>query len=869
MKNLFLILFLLPLVSLSQVQDDFSDADFNHNPAWQGDTLQFQISNYSSSSWSIRPRLQLDGIGADTSSLYISSVLGNLNNMEWDFWVRLAFNTSTSNNCRVYLVSDSPDLEGSLNGYYVMFGDDNNDQMDSISLWKQNGTAVQKIISGHHAFTGASANYRLKVERDNAGNWTLWADATGENNFVLEGTGFDNSVNTSSWFGVFCKYTSSNKTNFYFDDVYAGPLIVDTVAPEVVSVNAISTTQLEVLFSESVEVGSAENPANYQVTGMGNAATATKDATIPALVHLTFSNAFTEGVTNTLNLSGVKDISGNQMLAASIPFVYYNALQFDIVINEIMADPDPPVGLPNFEYLELKNRTPYNLNLKDWTLTIGSSVLVFPEISIAPNDFLIVTDDNAVSSLISFGTTVGFSSFALSNTGTSIFLKDKNDKLIHYIKYSDDWYRDNSKKNGGWSLEQIDAGNPCGDADNWAVSDNPAGGTPGKINSVNGSNPDLQPPVLVRASASRYDTNHIKIYFDEIIDSNLINTVERYSVDQGVGNPYLVEPSYPDNKTVDLYFSAGFTQKKIYVLTISDSLFDCSGNKIAANSSTQFAIPELPDSADLVINEVLSNPKDNGVDFVEIYNRSNKVLDFKDLTLSSTGDNYVISIDNFLTFPGNYTLLSTNGEMVKSQYFTPYPWSFITMGSFPSLLNDEGSVVLKTSSGNVIDAMNYNSDMHFPLLSSTEGVSFERIDYNRPASDITNWHSAAESVGFATPAYKNSQFMQGEADDGAVSIYPEIFSPDNDGYNDVLNINCKTESPGKLLNITIYDAKGRLVKYLVKSQYISGQETWSWDGTSDNNKKANIGIYMIYVELFDDKGKVKHYQRTVVLGAKL
>jgi flagellar hook assembly protein FlgD len=159
--------------------------------------------------------------------------------------------------------------------------------------------------------------------------------------------------------------------------------------------------------------------------------------------------------------------------------------------------------------------------------------------------------------------------------------------------------------------------------------------------------------------------------------------------------------------------------------------------------------------------------------------------------------------------------------------------------------------------------------MHFPLLSTTEGISLERIDYNRPASDNTNWHSAAESVGFATPAYKNSQFMQGEEDDGAVTLSPEIFSPDNDGYNDVLNINCKSEGPGKLLNITIYDAKGRLIKYLIKSRYISGTETFSWDGTKDNNQKANIGIYLIYAELFDETGKVKHYRRTAVLGAKL
>jgi hypothetical protein len=869
MKKLLLLLFLFPFALPGQVKDDFSDGDFNHNLAWLGDTLQFQISNYSSSSWSVKPRLQLNGALADTASLCTSSFMGDLANTEWDFWVRLAFNTSKSNNCRVYIVSDSPDLEGSLNGYYIMFGDDANDQWDSISLWRQNGTVVQKIISGHLVFTGASGNYRIKVERDNAGNFTLWADATGGNNLILIGNGTDNNVNTSLYFGFFCKFTSTNKTNFYFDDIYAGPKIVDTLEPEVISVNAISKTQVDVLFSEVIDQSTAETLTNYLVTGLGNPDQASKDIINPALVHLVFSTVFSEGISYTLNISGVKDISGNQMVAAVVPFVYYFALPFDIVINEIMADPDPPIGLPNFEYLELKNRTPYQLNLKDWTLTIGTSDLIFPEISITPNGFLIVTDDIATTAFNPYGQVIGFSSFSLSNTGTLILLKDKKSHLIHHIKYSDDWCGDNAKEDGGWSLEQIDANNPCGEAGNWNASKDPSGGTPGKTNSVNGNNPDLQPPVLIRASASRYDTNHIKIYFDEAIDSSLIKHVEKYSVDQGVGNPLMVIPYYPDNKVVDLYFSTAFAQNKIYVLTVTDSLFDCSGNKIAANSTVRFAIPQLPDSADLVINEVLSNPKDDGVDFVEIYNRSAKVLDGKDLMLSSTEENYAVATDNYLMFPGDYTLLSADADKVKSQYYTPAPYAFISMGSFPSLLNDEGSVSLKTNSDIIIDALTYSSDMHFPILTSTDGVSLERIDYNRPASDITNWHSASESVGYATPAYKNSQFLQGEADDGAVTLSPEIFSPDNDGFNDVLIISCKTEGPGKLLNITIYDAKGRLVKTLVKSRYVSGQESCSWDGTNDKGQKANIGIYMVYAELFDAAGKVKHYRRTAVLGAKL
>ncbi|MEI6124512.1 MAG: lamin tail domain-containing protein [Bacteroidota bacterium] len=869
MKKTIILLLFFPLFIAAQVQDDFLDGEFISNPAWYGDSLQFQISTYSNSSWSVAPRLQLNGTVSDTSFLYIVSPMLSLNNRQWDFWVHLSFNTSKSNNCRIYLVSDNSDLESSLNGYFVMLGDDNNDQLDSVSLWKQTGLATQKIISGSNCFTGATSSYRIKVERDNFGNWFLFADATGSTNYVLEGTVFDTTYTSSSFFGIYCKYTSSNKTNFYFDDFYAGPKIVDTTPPIVQSVTVVSATELDVVFSENVDEISAENLNNYFVSGVGIPLSASKDINSGSIIRLVFSVPFSFGNLYAITIANVKDIGGNTMISCSVPFSYYFAHSFDIVINEIMADPNPTVGLPNFEYLELYNNTQYPINMNNWRLEINSTHLFMPDMTILPNCYFIICDVDAIATLNPYGTTIGFSSFSLTNTGATIVLKDAMGNIIHFVNYSDLWYQSPTKTDGGWSLEQIDPNNPCGEMANWKASNDPSGGTPGKINSLFGNNPDIVNPELVRASVSRYEPMQVKIFYNETLDSSSINYPEKYVVENGAVNPIWVQYNYPDKKSAVLYFSQAFLTHTIYTLTIIDSIFDCSGNKIAKNSTVRFALPELPDSGDLVINEVLSNPKDNGVDFVEIYNRSDKVLDFMDLNLGSLSDIRSITTDNFLIFPGDYIVLTSNPEKVKAQYLTPNPFGFICMESFPSYTNDEGTVILITKTDTVIDAMTYNADMNFPLLNSDEGVSLERIDYNRSASDITNWHSAAETVGFATPAYKNSQFSQGFTDDGTISVNPEIFSPDNDGYNDVLHVCCKIDGPGKIINLFIYDSKGRLIKGLVKNKLISEETIFSWDGTTENNTKATIGIYIIYAEVFDLDGSVKHYKRTAVLATKL
>src|ERR1019366_4659156 len=102
-----------------------------------------------------------------------------------------------------------------------------------------------------------------------------------------------------------------------------------------------------------------------------------------------------------------------------------------------------------------------------------------------------------------------------------------------------------------------------------------------------------------------------------------------------------------------------------------------------------------------------------------------------------------------------------------------------------------------------------------------------------------------------------------------VDIIPEIFSPDEDGMNDILNINYHFDSPGLTANITIYDSKGRLVRDLVRNELLGVNGTYSWDGMNESHEKARIGIYIIFVEAFDLTGKVRHYKKTCVLAGKI
>src|SRR5690606_33646247 len=43
---------------------------------------------------------------------------------------------------------------------------------------------------------------------------------------------------------------------------------------------------------------------------------------------------------------------------------------------------------------------------------------------------------------------------------------------------------------------------------------------------------------------------------------------------------------------------------------------------------------DMPQAGDILINEVLSNPKPGGIDFLEIYNYSNKTIDLSEVSIA-------------------------------------------------------------------------------------------------------------------------------------------------------------------------------------------------------------------------------------------
>lgn len=1128
-RKYFLLLSFLSIAWVSKAQfiEDFSDGDFSNNPAWVGDNTSWQVS---------AGMLRSNGPAVTPTILQLATSSTTATNCQFEFFCNLKFATSSVNYADIFLISDSVNLKNNCSGFFVRIGGTN----DEVCLYRKDLGSGTKIIDGLDGRVASSTNNLLKVKvtRSSANLWTLMVDISGTgNSFVVEGTYTDPAYPSSKFFGILSRYSSANNQNFYFDNFYVGPILVDNDPPQLDTVFAESSNSLKLIFNEAVEGLSSEDINNYLLQpGAEKPVVCSRDLTDQRVVRLEFSSSFISGTTYTINGSNIKDLNNNILISASKTFVFSEALFKDIVINEIMADPSPQVGLPDREWIEIFNRSNKSIQLSGFKISDGSSTAIFGNYLLKPDSFLIICATNAASDLLSFGSVLSLASFpslnnssdnvilysasgklidkvdytdnwynnsikalggytlelinphhpcgdsrnwrannsslggtpgmvnsifdaspdvakpklksllvlnasqvqvvfdermdslslinslinigngisvvtrqviglssdtlvlnvspsftlntkysiqikyvsdcwgnldttisdsfqyvisvsptqfqlifteimadpdppiglpahefveiynasnqylslsdieistttasaslpnfilapdsflilcatsvsslfsqfgnvagvpgfpTLANTGMKLYLKTKTGFIIHTLEYSDQWYQSTVKRNGGWSLELVDPTNPCEEKGNWKESIHPKGGTPGQKNSVHANVSNTSPPSIFNVFP--INKNSLMVYFSESIDSFVSLKNNNFIVNNGIGNPTSVRFGGGDMKSVILSFADTFKVATKYSLTC-DSIADCKGN-FSEQESISFGLVQVAQKGDVVINEVLSNPKPNGGDFVELYNNSDKYLNLADINffeydiVSGQMVNVLpIHATNRLFNPGEFIALCENPTDI-SKHYARYQ-NILEVGSLPSLPDDTGVVVIGTTLGTSIDSMNYSEKMHYALIDDFNGVSLERISYDRPSVEFTNWQSATSVSGFATPGFTNSKFTPKGNGLEFLSISPQVFSPDDDGYNDLINFSFALPANNYTVSVTIYDIEGRTIKKLVQSQTVSAEGIFSWNGIQDDNNKAPIGIYFVLFEAFNPLGEVKASKKSFALASK-
>lgn len=954
MRLIFIFFLVLPSFLTAQVSDDFNDFDFSNNPPWIGTQNKFEVTSLG--------ELHLNA-PAEASEAWLFTASNAIENSSWEIDAEMLFDPSSANYFRFYLAADAAEPSLVRNGYFVLAGGTE----DEVSLYRiSNGNTI-KIVDGMNGrLSLSSVKLSIRVNHISNSRWVLAVNMG--SGWIEEGYADDAAMLTPLYCGVYCKYSATRSTLFYFDNlVVTGQPITDILPPKLTALEVQGGGRIKLLFSEHLkdelinpqffrvlpgnfvplgcnyfeedgrggvyltfnpglpdlpagllsitslvdQVGNAMKDTvvsfayeriklvEWKVNGptelllryskplLHSSVTLTGFTLSPGQIQpssinwksssellLRFEVPFVDETSYLLEITNVSDSFGEIAVLNQLEFIWYVPKRYDLIFSELMTDPEPAQGLPADEYVELFNRTAYNISLEGFLLSVNGKSVNIGSQTIGSGEYSVLINDKSVGRWSTNPSIVTISGMPLlPNDSGELVLYSPLNAVIDAVRYDKTWKEITFKDDGGWSFERIDSENFSGSASNWGYSLNHDGGTPGKVNSMNGNNPDSQNPVIQFVEIQNDSSVWIQFSegirnLDQLKSENFTTHPTELVVDSLAYDPVFCNRLFLRvNKPFPRYPLTTIVPKMVFT--------DFAGNASVPYFPLLVGASSEAQAGDLVINELMFNPVSGGTDFVEVFNRSQKVLRLSDLYISAvTADGvpeklYPASLKRIPVIPGSHWILVPNAIILEKFHQLRAPWIVSETSGFPSMPDDFGRVAITNSKGTVIDRVDYDQNWHFSLLSSQDGVSLERIHPDGPSQSSQNWHSAAYTSQFATPTAINSQYRESsKPENNWFALEPKLFTPDGDGSDDVLLIKLSPEEVGAVATIKVFEPSGNLIRTISNNVLIAANTMFTWDGTNENGQKMTPGIYVIWVRVFSSSGNVMEQKKVCVLGVK-
>tara|TARA_R110000868_G_scaffold294140_1_gene554740 strand:+ start:107931 stop:112925 length:4995 start_codon:yes stop_codon:yes gene_type:complete len=537
----------------------------------------------------------------------------------------------------------------------------------------------------------------------------------------------------------------------------------DTIPPDIESYEFLNDSTVQLIFTEEIKPGPAENPDNYRVLILvkanPNAESAENEylrATFfaPDTVLLEFDRPYySYKFGNVLEISNQEDIFGNvaEIISVSYELVKTTpAVPFDIAINEFMYDPATGYS----EFIELNSHTGKTINLKGWTISdnTGNHQLIsnenfyvqrYPDqISpVGPKQYVILSSDSTINVSDNIRLVLGSRFPTLNNTTDAIILKNAEGVTIDSLTYSSSW--------GGneVSLERKSVTVSGIYQANWEDSPSTNFGTPGKENEVE---LDMTPPDI--ESYEFLSDSTLQIQFTEDVKQEPAENPSNYVLvarsDNDLEAPEIMSIELLSSDTVIVRFESAFpgdSDGENFSLQISNQV-DIFEN-VSSELVIEFEFREFDSAYEgaVVINEFMYDPIDDYSEFVEIYNWTSSTYNLKGWTFNdNSGSRKTITTKDYFLEPNQYLLLAGDSTIVETFPST----SLLDVSGFPALNNSSDDLVLRNENGLLIDSLTYFSYW------GGEEVSLERRSANVAGIFQANWGDSP-STNFGTPGKAN------------------------------------------------------------------------------------------------------------------
>lgn len=672
---------------------------------------------------------------------------------------------------------------------------------------------------------------------------------------------------------VFLKLTirygpgSGSAARWILDDFEFGDSVTDESPPQVLLVKGYDSNAILVQFSEKVDPVFSILPIAYILGGEnGSSAILANDS----LAVVRFESLLVTGNNYELTVNQIPDLEGNFMQDTTISFAFNDPTEIPakgLVINEIMPAPRSDQDLPNVEYIELFNLGDSEYRMEGIQLSNSRSTTFLGDFWIGSGEFLILAPESQAVQFESFGKVLAVKSWpTLLNSGDQLSIKSDDGSLIDQISYSTSTWGGSDFANGGYSLEVTNPFFRCDNSFYLKSSQAEARGTPGSQNSVFDLAENQAAPELL--SGYFKDSTTVSLLFSSPFLQNL--SLENFQI-----SPLLQVDSLVYESAVEILIllQNPANSNQLYLLQLN-GLQDCFGDELDSQS-IELVRPEPPEPGDVIINEVLFNPKTGDPKFVEIRNSTQKFINLEGFALANL--NSAGEVDQIRVFgsqgmilsPDSYLAITTDVNALRLSYPKSGESNFLQIASLPSYPISGGTVVLVSPKGGIEESFDYDEDLHHPLLRDPKGVSLERVSANSPVSIESNWQSASGNEGFATPGRKNSQSLEAEFESEIIQIDPEVFDPEGSSGVGFASIRYELSEPGWVGTFKIYSAAGQLVQTLTQNQILGTEGLLAWTGTDSTGKLVRAGYYVLVAELYEPSGGFKVIKKTIVVATRL
>lgn len=550
-------------------------------------------------------------------------------------------------------------------------------------------------------------------------------------------------------------------------------------------------------------------------------------------------------------------------------------------INEIMYAPSG--GIP--EWIEVMNTSADTADLAGWFLgnrspssryEITDSLLL-----LAPYELFVIAKDTALLRT-AYGYREGryiqvpsLPTFLWNNSADAVVLSDIRRRVIDSVFYSSAW-----GGNGGKSLERIDVLADPHDSTNWATSTDSLGATPARPNANVLLDHDLRAVRILADTVAPGGDAHLRV---------VVRNVGRHTSSTFALRLY-DDLNGDSSATPDELFHEQSTTQPIVPRdsVVLDALWPAPSSGVhrliafvhyepdqrQANNTVFGSVRVGFGERSLAINEIMYAPLTGAAEYVELFNAGPDSVNVAQWKVrdrrSSTGVNeFSLSSTSKIVRPGEYFVLASDSSILRMTGVADERLMTILNVSSLSLNNEGDDVVLVDPSGFVIDSVTYAPSWHNPNVADHTGRSLEKINPALPSNDRRNWSTCARPAG-GTPGAQNSLHATVLPSRSKLTVSPNPFSPDGDGWEDFAIIQYELSIAVSLIRVRLYDVAGRRIRTLANSEPSGTRGSLVWDGLDDEQQKARVGVYIILLEAIDDAGGVlETVKGVVVLAARL